>query len=102
MYVYADGNNGGADSNSVYELDGNDGNSSTITIIDAANATFDGNFVLAANSPGNYAVFFTGGTGFTLTATPGTLGAMHAPLNGIQIVHSNVDHDRIFADGFDG
>ncbi|HEV7491382.1 MAG TPA: PQQ-binding-like beta-propeller repeat protein [Rhodanobacteraceae bacterium] len=102
VYVYADGNNGGSDSTGTYVLDGNDGMSSTITIIDAANATFDGNFVLANNSPGNYAVFSTTGTGFTLT-TPGTSATMHAPLNGIQIVHGiPVDHDLIFTDGFDG
>jgi len=102
VYVYADGNNGASDSTGTYELDGNDGISSTITIIDAANATFDGTFVLADNSQGNYAVFSTTGTGFTLT-TPGSSGAMHTPLNAIQIVHGPpVDHDLIFADGFDG
>lgn len=102
VYVYADGNNGGSDSTGTYVLDGNDGLSSTITIIDAANATFDGTFVLANDSPGNYAVFSTSGTGFTLT-TLGSSGAVHTPLNAIQIVHGNpVDNDLIFTDGFDG
>lgn len=94
VYVYADGNNGGSDRSGTYELDGNDGVSSTMTIVDSANATFDGNFVQAFNGPGNYAVFVTGGTGFTLTATA---DSTHAPLNGVQIVRG----DRIFANGFD-
>jgi hypothetical protein len=96
VYVYADGNNGNNDRSGVYEIEGSDGFSTSITITDAANATFNGTFVQALTGPGNYAVFLVGGTGFTLTATPGPGG--HAPLNGIQIVRGG---DRIFANGFD-
>jgi hypothetical protein len=95
VYVYADGNNGANDRSSVYEIEGSDGVSSSTTITDAANATFDGTFVQALSGPGNYAVLAAGGTGFTLTVTAGPGG--DAPLNGIQIVRG----DRIFASGFD-
>jgi len=99
IYVYADGDNGTAARTGGYQLIGDDNSTATIDITDAANATFDGSFVRAANGAGNYAVFFIGGRGFTLTATPGTAsdGTQRAPVNGIQIVHG----DRIFAGGFD-
>jgi len=96
VYVYADGNNGNNTRSGVYEIEGSDGFTTSITITDAANATFDGTFVQALSGPGNYAVLLVGGTGFTLTATAGPGG--HAPLNGIQIVRGG---DRIFANGFD-
>ena len=54
----------------------------------------------ADNGAGNYAVFFTSGTSFTLSATAGApIGnSASAPLNALQIAHG----DRLFADGFDG
>ena len=69
-------------------------------IVDAAGATFDGTYVLAANGePGNHAIVLIGGTRFTLTVTRSASGGgTHAPLNGIQIVRGG---DRLFANGFD-
>ncbi len=97
VYVYSDGNNGSLDYTNTYAFLGNDGYAITLSITDAANANFDGTFVRAINSPGNYAIFFTDGTGFTLTAMPASSGPV--PINGIQIVHGNPD--RIFANDFD-
>ena len=60
----------------------------TMTVMDGANANFGGTFVQGNNSVGNYAVFTINATGFTLTATPGTPsdGYPRAPVNGMQIV----------------
>lgn len=95
VYVYADGFNSAETRAGDYTLAGNDGVSTTLRIVDSPNTNFDGSFVRSEGGPGNYAVFFTGGTGFTLTATPNEGG--HAPVNGVQIVHG----DRIFGNGFD-
>ncbi|HJT98117.1 MAG TPA: hypothetical protein VJ696_07355, partial [Rhodanobacteraceae bacterium] len=95
VYVYADGDNGAQANTGTYRFEDEDGISS-IDIVDAANATFDGTFVQSTGGAGNYAVFFTGGTAFTLMAMPAA-GSTHAALNGIQIVRG----DRIFASGFD-
>ncbi|MEP7042477.1 MAG: PQQ-binding-like beta-propeller repeat protein [Dokdonella sp.] len=100
VYVYADGDNGGDTRAGEYAISGAGTLSQSIEITDAANTNFNGTYVRAGNSAGNYAVFFVGGNGFTLTATPGpaSSGTVRAPLNAIQIVHG----DRIFANGFDG
>ncbi|MET0225171.1 MAG: PQQ-binding-like beta-propeller repeat protein [Dokdonella sp.] len=99
VYVYADGDNAGDTRAGEYAISGPGTTAQSIEITDAANATFDGSYMRADNSAGNYAVFFVGGTRFTLTATPGPASSstVRAPLNAIQIVHG----DRIFADGFD-
>ena len=99
VYVYADGDNAGDTRAGEYAISGPGTTAQSIEITDAANATFDGTYVRADNSAGNYAVFFVGGNGFTLTATPGPASSstVRAPLNAIQIVHG----DRIFANGFD-
>jgi len=99
VYVYADGDNASATRTGNYRLVGDDTTTTEIDITDAANTTFSGNFVLANNGVGNYAVFYTTSRGFTLTATPGASsdGTQRAPVNAIQIVRG----DRIFADGFE-
>ncbi len=93
IYVYADGNNGNAATTGTYQISGPGITTSSLTITDAANTDFNGTYVRANNSAGNYAVCGITGIGFTLTATPVT---SHAPINGIQIVP-----DRIFANGFE-
>lgn len=100
VYIYADGDNGATARAGTYALNGSDGESWSVRIVDQANTTFDGTFVSADGDDGrgNYAVLFTGGTGFTLTVASSVIGGgPHIPLNGIQIVHG----DRIFANGFD-
>jgi len=99
VYVYADGNNAGDAVLSTYAFAGDDGVNESAVIVDAAFATFDGEFVRAGDANGNvgnYAVFYAGGTGFTLTV-PAVDVQNGAPLNGIQIVPG----DRIFGNGFD-
>lgn len=94
VYVYADGANGSATRSTDYAI-----GAQHVLVTDAAGANFSGSFVRADGGDGNYAVFFVGGSGFSLTATPGVSsdGTPQAPLNGLQIVPG----DRIFADGFD-
>ncbi|HEV7490409.1 MAG TPA: hypothetical protein VGO25_06355 [Rhodanobacteraceae bacterium] len=94
VYVYADADNGSTTGMAQYQLTTVEGATTSVTIVDNANADFNGTFVLARNSPGNYTTLALNSTGFTLTATP--VGSSHAPINGIQIVP-----DRIFNDGFD-
>jgi hypothetical protein len=98
VYVYADGNNGATARVSRYEIT-SPGGSSAVDITDAADANFDGDFAVATNGGGNYAVFFVSGNNFTLTATPDAdaPGTASVPLNGIQILRG----DRIFANGFE-
>jgi len=88
VYVYMDGENGGAVRTGVYQISGAGIATTTITVMDGANANFSGAFVQGNNSVGNYAVFTINATGFTLTATPGTPsdGYPRAPVNGIQIL----------------
>jgi hypothetical protein len=88
LYVYADGDNGGALRTGVYQISEAGIGTTTINVMDAANTNFNGTFVQGKKSAGNYALFAISATGFTLTATPGTLsdGYPRAPVNGIQIV----------------
>ena len=99
VYVYADGDNGGAVRSGTYSVADDAGGTHSVAITDAEGVDFDGSYVRADDGAGNYAVFFVAGDGFTLTATPGPAsdGTPRAPLNGLQIVHG----DRLFADGFD-
>jgi hypothetical protein len=102
VYVYSDGANDLSSPTGNYRLT-DATTQTTIDITDMTASNFNGSYVRADNTAGNYAVFFTNDTGFTLTAIPGIVrgqsvnGIQHAPLNGIQIVHG----DRIFANGFD-
>ncbi len=88
VYVYADGDNGGATRTGIYN---------GIALTDAANTNFSGVYTQANNSPGNYVKFtFTGST-FILTATPGTASdnTRRAPVNGIQIIPSDANSHNI-------
>jgi beta-glucanase (GH16 family) len=88
VYVYADGNNGTAARSGSYAISGAGFTTTTIRLTDAANRNFNGTFVQANGSNGNYVTVTINGTGFTLTATPGTAsdGRRRAPVNGIQII----------------
>jgi hypothetical protein len=87
VYVYVDGDNGTGSRTGVYRITAG-GVTTTINLTDAANANFAATFVQANNSAGNYVKFTITGTGFTLTATPGSAsdGRLRAPVNGIQLV----------------
>jgi len=90
VYVYADGNNGADSRAAQYGISGAGITSTTIGLADLANTDFDGTFVEANNTAGNYVVFTitSAASGFTLTATPNLSqsGVERAPVNGIQIV----------------
>ena len=100
VHLYADGDNGSSDASTDYTLEGSDGSTAFVRMVDAANSAFDGNYVLArSGDAGNHAIVLIGGTSFTLTVTRSASGGgTHAPLNGIQIVRGG---DRLFANGFD-
>jgi hypothetical protein len=89
IYVYTDGDNSGQTHTGIYQMSGSGITTTSISAIDAPNTNFNGTFVQANNSTGNY-VMFSGvsvSSGFTLTATPGTTdGSPRAPVNGIQII----------------
>jgi hypothetical protein len=88
VYVYADGDNGADSRASLYQISGNGITTDEIGLADLANTNFDGTFVEANNSAGNYVMFTINATGFTLTAIPAQSqsGVERAPVNGIQIV----------------
>ena len=94
VYVYFDGDNGGANRVGEYTLGG-----TTLYGLDPANTNFSGTFTQvpsssttdqgAATPAGNYLVFSgLNATGFTLTAQGASAsdGAKRAPVNGIEIV----------------
>jgi hypothetical protein len=84
VYVYTDGQNGAAQRVAKYSV-----GSSTFTSTDSAQTDFNGSYIQAANSAGNFVRFanLTANT-FTLSATPvsSTDQFQRAPINGIQIV----------------
>ena len=88
VYVYSDGDNGGATRAGNYQISGAGFITTTITATDTGNANFSGAYAQANNSAGNYVQFTISATGFTLTAIPGTSSdsVPRAPVNGIQIV----------------
>jgi hypothetical protein len=88
VYVYADGDNGGATRTGTYQISGTSITTTSINLVDAANTNFSGTFTQANNSAGNYVVFSIATTGFTLTAIPSTAsdGTQRAPVNGMQII----------------
>jgi hypothetical protein len=90
IYVYVDGDNGGASRSGTYQVGGTGITAASVTLTDAPNKNFAGTFTRASNSPGNYVTFSINATGFTLTATPGAAsdGRKRAPINGLQIVPS--------------
>jgi hypothetical protein len=88
IYVYADGDNGGASRSGTYQVGGAGLPTSSVTLTDTKNTNFAGAFTRASNSAGNYVAFSVNATGFTVTATPGPAsdGRKRAPINGLQIV----------------
>jgi len=89
VYVYADGDNGGATRTGSYQISGSGIVATTQNLTDAAGANFNGAFTEnVSSSTGNYMTFTILATGFTLTATPGasTDAYPRAPVNAIQIV----------------
>jgi hypothetical protein len=88
VYVYMDGDNSGATRTGTYQISGAGISTTTISATDASGANFNGTFVQANNSSGNYVVFTVNATAFKLTATPGTSTDANprAPINGMQIV----------------
>ncbi len=88
IYVYLDGNNGGATDTATYQISGPGILTLSATATDSANTDFSGTFFQADNGSGNYIVFSNVSvlSGFTLTATP-VLPGTSAPINAIQIVH---------------
>jgi len=90
IYVYVDGNNSASMRTGIYQLSGSGITTTSVALIDAANANFSGIFTQANSSNGNYVLFanIVVTNGFTLTATPGQSGDIYlrAPVNGIQIV----------------
>ena len=57
MYVYADGDNGGATRTAAYAISGAGITTTTVNLTDAANTNFNATFTQANNSPGNYVKF---------------------------------------------
>ena len=88
VYVYADGDNGGASRAADYQISGPGIATTAVNLTDAGNTNFNGTFMQANNSAGNYVTFTITAGGFTLTATPGqsSAGSKRAPVNAIQIV----------------
>jgi hypothetical protein len=85
VYVYVDGANSYARSG-TYTIAA--ATNVTATIVDAANANFNGSYTAGNNGTGNYLKFRVTATQFTLKATPRspTTGTRRAPINGLQIV----------------
>jgi hypothetical protein len=89
VYVYADGDNGGATRTGTYQLSGTGITTTSVNLTDSANTNYSGTFTQANGSAGNYLIFpGIGVSGFTLTAIPSTAtdGTQRAPVNGMQIV----------------
>lgn len=88
VYVYADGDNGGASRSASYMLSTGGTDAMTITLTDAPGTNFSGKFSEANNAAGNFVKLTFQGTGFTLKAIPGAASdqTQRAPVNGIQIV----------------
>lgn len=89
IYVYADGDNGGATRTGTYQLSGSGIATTSFNLTDAASANFNGTFTKGTNATGNYVLFSSVyAPAFTLTAIPGQAsdGTQRAPVNGIQVV----------------
>jgi hypothetical protein len=88
VYVYFDGDNGSATRRAIYQIAGPGITTTTINGTDRGGVNFSGTFTQANSSSGNYVKFTIHGTGFTLTARPGSSNDQYprAPVNGIQII----------------
>jgi len=91
VYVYCDGDNKAYNRTATYEITGAGIATTAIRVNDAPNANFSGTFTEATGSTGNYVKFRINGSGFRITATPGTSTNVNvrAPVNGIQIVSTS-------------
>jgi hypothetical protein len=88
VYVYCFGDNPETREGS-YTISGTGITTTSVIGYDTANSVFNGTFVQASNSPGNYVLFtIPNVSGFTVSATPIANGATYprAPVDGIQIV----------------
>ena len=88
VYVYCFGDNWETREGS-YTISGTGITTASVIGIDTINTVFNGTFVQASNSPGNYVLFsIPNVSGFTVSATPVVNGATYprAPVNGIQII----------------
>jgi hypothetical protein len=91
IYVYVDGDNETSTVTGTYTISGTGIVTTSIRATDPGNTNFNGSFIQASNSNGNYVKFSNiQDTAFTLTATPTTAsdGVLRAPVDGIQIVPS--------------
>jgi len=73
----------------TYTISGTGITTTSVIGIDTINTVFNGTFVQASNSPGNYVLFpIPNVSSFTVSATPIANGATYprAPVNGIQII----------------
>jgi aerobic-type carbon monoxide dehydrogenase small subunit (CoxS/CutS family) len=89
IYVYVDGDNESSTVTGTYTISGSGITTTSIQTTDPGNINFNGTFIQASNSSGNYIKFSAiHATSFTLTATPTTasFGGLRAPVNGIQII----------------
>ena len=106
VYVYADGDNKVYERAAAYTISGSGITTTTINLIDAANANFSSTFTRADNSNGNYVRFsitLSAPGGFTLEAVPTTpeAGTRRAPVNGMQIVPTSAPPPPRAAIGID-
>jgi galactosylceramidase len=88
VYVYCFGDNPETREGS-YTISGAGITTASVTGFNTASSVFNGTFVQASNSPGNYVLFsIPNVSGFTVSATPIANGATYprAPVNGIQII----------------
>ena len=86
VYLYFNENTNGGSHTSSYTINGT--GITTTTIKGTDDAPFNGRFVQATSSVGNYVKFSITATGFTLQAKPlsSSNTALRAPVNGIQII----------------
>jgi beta-glucanase (GH16 family) len=91
VYVYADGDNGSDARTATYSISGPGISTASVSVTDAANATFSGTFTRAQNSTGNYARFTVSGSSFTISAEATGSGVKRAPINGLQITPATPD-----------
>lgn len=87
LYIYTDGNNGGATTTGQYTANG-----ITVTTTDLANTDYTNAYVLGQN----YIVIPGLSGDLTLTAT-GSAGGFSSPINGIQLVSTPVPEPSSFA-----
>jgi beta-lactam-binding protein with PASTA domain len=88
VYLYCDGDNNAIQRTATYQISGPGITPAAVQVTDLPFVNFAGTFIQAADSAGNYVKFRITGSGFTITATPGTSTNLdiRAPINAIQIV----------------